>query len=30
MTMLYLMGGLIACGLLAYLLIAMLRPEIFG
>jgi K+-transporting ATPase KdpF subunit len=30
MTLLYLIGGLIAIGLLAYLLVAMLKPEVFG
>jgi K+-transporting ATPase KdpF subunit len=30
MLFMYLIGGLIAIGLLVYLLIAMLKPEIFG
>jgi K+-transporting ATPase KdpF subunit len=30
MTLLHLISGLIASGLLAYLLVAMLKPEIFG
>lgn len=30
MMLLYGVGGLIALGLLVYLLVAMLKPEIFG
>lgn len=29
MTLLYLLGGVIAVGLLGYLLVALLRPELF-
>lgn len=29
MTVLYVIGGLLAVGLLAYLLVALLKPEIF-
>jgi K+-transporting ATPase KdpF subunit len=30
MLLMYAIGGLIALGLLVYLLVAMLKPEIFG
>jgi K+-transporting ATPase KdpF subunit len=29
MTLLYLLGGLVALGLLGYLLVALLKPELF-
>lgn len=29
MTILYLIGGILALGLLAYLLVALLKPELF-
>jgi K+-transporting ATPase KdpF subunit len=30
MTVLYVMGGLVALGLLAYLVLALLKPEMFS
>jgi len=30
MTFLYVVGGLVSLGLLAYLVVAMLKPEIFS
>lgn len=30
MTVLYLIGGLVAFGLLAYLVVALLKPEVFS
>ena len=30
MTALYLVGGLVAIGLMAYLVVALLKPEIFS
>lgn len=30
MTLLYLLGGLVAIGLLLYLFVALLKPEIFS
>lgn len=29
MSAIYLIGGLIACGLLVYLFVALLKPEVF-
>lgn len=30
MTSLYLLGGIVALGLLAYLVVALLKPEVFS